>query len=432
MNSEFSFSNGLYENEKEQTERMKMDIFDKCYTDGGYFGQFRVQNDRFFTLPILEPKPGHHMVFHGKKVIQWSINNYLGLAENEELKAYAVEMAKQFGTSAPMGARMMTGNTRRHIDLENALAEFLDKEAAILFNYGYLGVLGTIASLTDKNDILLIDKLSHASMVDGVHLARAQYRVFKHNDMDHLERQLKTANEERKGGILIVTEGVFGMRGDVAELPGICELKEKYGARIYVDDAHGFGVMGETGQGTGSYFGVQDKLDIYFGTFAKAFAAIGGVSASATPVVEWIRYNARTQVFAKSLPMIYVEVLFKTLEIIKNDKQRRNRMWEVSNKLKAGLRNLGFDVGDVPSPITPVYVPAGDLKIGMGIIHNLREMGIFITGVMYPVVPKGIILFRMIPTASHTDEDIDTTVKAFQKVRDAMNLHVEHIKSEDA
>ena len=409
-----------------------MDIFDKCHTDEGYFGPFRVKNDRFFTMPILEPTPGHHMVFHGKKVIQWSINNYLGLAENEEIKTLAVGMAKKYGTSAPMGARMMTGNTQRHIELENSLADFLEKEAAILFNYGYLGVLGTIASLTDKKDTILIDKLSHASMVDGVQMARAQYRVFRHNDMDHLEQHLKASNQDRKGGILIVTEGVFGMRGDVADLPAICELKEKYGARLYVDDAHGFGVMGENGQGTGSHFGVQDKLDIYFGTFAKAFASIGGVSASTTPVVEWVRYNARTQVFAKSLPMIYVEALFKTLEIIKNDKQRRNRMWEVSNKLKAGLRNLGFDVGDVPSPITPVYVPAGDLKIGMAIIQKLREMGVFITGVMYPVVPKGIILFRMIPTASHTDEDIDTTVEAFQKVRDAMNLNVDTIKAEAA
>jgi len=409
-----------------------MDIFDKCYNEGGYFGQFRIKNDRFFTMPILEPYPGHHMVFNGKKVIQWSINNYLGLAENEQLKAYAVAMAQKFGTSAPMGARMMTGNTQRHIELENALAEYLDKEATILFNYGYLGVLGTIASLTDNKDIILIDKLSHASMVDGVLMSPAPFRVFKHNDMDHLEKHLKRANRDRKGGILIVTEGVFGMRGDVADLAGICELKQKYDARVYVDDAHGFGVMGEDGQGTGSYFGVHDKLDIYFGTFAKAFAAIGGVTASDKPVVEWIRYNARTQVFAKSLPMIYVEVLFKTLEIIKNDKQRRHRMWEVANKLKAGLRNLGFDVNDVPSPITPVYVPAGDLKIAMGIIQKLREMGIFITGVMYPVVPKGIILFRMIPTASHTDEDIHETVRAFQKVRDAMHLNLDEIKSEAA
>lgn len=409
-----------------------MDIFDKCYRDGGYFGQFRVRNDRFFTMPILEPTPGRHMVFNGKQVIQWSINNYLGLAENEEIKAFAIEMAKKYGTSAPMGARMMTGNTQRHIELENALAEYLNKEAAILFNYGYLGVLGTIASLTDNKDLILIDKLSHASMVDAVLMAPAQFRVFKHNDMDHLEKHLKRANRDRKGGILIVTEGVFGMRGDAADLPGICDLKEKYGARLYVDDAHGFGVMGENGQGTGSYFGVHNKLDIYFGTFAKAFAAIGGVTATDKAVVEWIRYNARTQVFAKSLPMIYVEVLFKTLEIIKNDTARRQKMWENSNKLKQGLRNLGLEVGDVPSPITPVYVPAGDLYIGMEIIQRMREMGIFITGVMYPVVPKGIILFRMIPTASHTDEDIHQTIEAFRKVRDEMKLNMGAVKSEAA
>ncbi len=407
-----------------------MDIFQKCYSDGGYFGPFRLKNDHFFTQPILEPTPGTRMLFDGKPVIQWSINNYLGLAENEDLKALAVEMAKKYSTSAPMGSRMMTGNTKRHIELEQALADFLEKESAILFNYGYLGVLGTIASLTDTNDLILIDKLSHASMVDGVLMSTAKFRIFKHNDMDYLEKHLKRANQNRKGGILIVTEGVFGMRGDLSDLPAICELKEKYNARLYVDDAHGFGVMGKTGQGTAAYYGVQDQLDIYFGTFAKAFAAIGGVSASKKEVVEWIRYNARTQVFAKSLPMIYVEVLFETLKKIKHDSERRQRMWDNSNKLKTGLRNLGFQVGDVPSPITPVYVPAGDLKMGMEIIQRLRAMGIFITGVMYPVVPKGIILFRMIPTASHTDEEINETIKAFKQVRDDMKLEPETTKME--
>jgi len=405
-----------------------MDIFDKCYTDGGYFGRFRVRNDHFFTLPILNPIPGRQMVFNGKKVIQWSINNYLGLAENEEIKDLAIEMVKQYGTSAPMGSRMMTGNTLRHIELEEALADYLDKEAAILFNYGYLGVLGTIASLTDNKDIILIDKLSHASMIDGVLMAPARFRVFKHNDMDHLESHLKWANRDRKGGILIVTEGVFGMSGDIADLPNICELKDRYNARLYVDDAHGFGVMADNGQGTGAYFGVHDKVDVYFGTFAKAFAAIGGVTASHRKIVDWIRYNARTQVFAKSLPMVYVEVLFKTLEIIRNDSTRRKKMWENSNKLKTGLRNLGFEVGEVPSPITPVYAPAGDANIGMEIISQLRELGIFITGVMYPVVPKGIILFRMIPTASHTDEDIEATIKAFRKVRNELKLNLDIAK----
>ncbi len=401
-----------------------MDIFEKSNTDAGYFGPFRIEEDYFFTRPILDPIPGHYTNFQGKKCIQWSINNYLGLAENEEIKQVAVEAAKKFGSSAPMGSRMMTGNTQYHKDLESQLADFLEKESAIVFNYGYLGVIGTISSIVSSEDIIIIDKLSHASMVDATFVSRGKFRIFKHNDMESLENHLKHVNKNRKGGVLVVTEGVFGMRGDLANLKDICYLKDKYNARLFVDDAHGFGVMGERGQGTAYHFGVQDKLDIYLGTFAKAFAAIGGVSASEKRVVEWIRYNARTQVFAKSLPMIYVEVLKKTLEIIRKDRDRRQRMWENSQKLKKGLIELGYNIGDVESPITPVYVKASDYENAKKIVITLRKLGIFITAVMYPVVPKGIILFRMIPTASHTEEDINETVQAFKKVRDDLKLEM--------
>ncbi|MFW6131271.1 MAG: aminotransferase class I/II-fold pyridoxal phosphate-dependent enzyme [Candidatus Aminicenantaceae bacterium] len=401
-----------------------MDIFEKSNTDAGYFGPFRIEEDYFFTRPILDPIPGHYTNFQGKKCIQWSINNYLGLAENEEIKQVAVEAAKKFGSSTPMGSRMMTGNTQYHKDLESQLADFLEKESAIVFNYGYLGVIGTISSIVSSEDIIIIDKLSHASMVDATFVSRGKFRIFKHNDMESLENHLKHVNKNRKGGVLVVTEGVFGMRGDLANLKDICYLKDKYNARLFVDDAHGFGVMGERGQGTAYHFGVQDKLDIYLGTFAKAFAAIGGVSASEKRVVEWIRYNARTQVFAKSLPMIYVEVLKKTLEIIRKDRERRQRMWENSQKLKKGLIELGYNIGDVESPITPVYVKASDYENAKKIVITLRKLGIFITAVMYPVVPKGIILFRMIPTASHTEEDINETVQAFKKVRDDLKLEM--------
>jgi len=403
-------------------EREKMDLFEKCLTNEGYFGDFRVKDDHFFTRPVLEPLPGRTMVFNGKRCIQWSINNYLGLAENEEIKAVAVEMTKKYGTSAPMGSRMMTGNTLMHKQLEKDLADFIDKESAILFNYGYLGVLGTISSLVDVNDTIVIDKLSHASMLDGTFMAPGKFRVFKHNDMNSLESHLKRINRDRKGGILIVTEGVFGMRGDLSDLPNICALKEKYDARLFIDDAHGFGVMNDNGQGTAAYFGVQDKIDVYFGTFAKAFASIGGVSASQKNVVDWVRYNSRPHVFAKSLPMAFVGAVSKTLEIIRSDNSRRERMWANANALKSGLKNLGFEIGDGASPITTVYVPVGDIQIAMQIIMRLREMGIFVTGVMYPVVPKGIILLRMIATASHIPEDISTTVEAFKKVRDDLNL----------
>jgi glycine C-acetyltransferase len=405
-----------------------MDLFDKCNTDSGYFGIFRAQDDYFFTRPILDPFPGTRTIFNGKKCIQWSINNYLGLAENKEIKELSEKIVKKYPLSAPMGSRMMTGNTKFHKELEQKLAEFTEKESAILFNYGYLGVLGTIASLVDRNDTIVIDKLSHASMLDATFLASGKFRAYRHNDMNSLESHLKRINRNRKGGVLIVTEGVFGMRGDLADLPNICQLKEKYDARLFIDDAHGFGVMSESGQGTASYFNLQDKIDIYFGTFAKAFAAIGGVSAADKKVVDWIRYNARTQVFAKSLPIVYVEVLKKTLEIVKSGAARRKKMFENAERLKSGLSDLGYNIGKGRSPITAVYVPAGDMKMGMQIITKLRELGIFITGVMYPVVPKGIILFRLIPTATHTKEDIDKTIQAFRTVRDNLKLDLDSLK----
>ncbi len=406
-----------------------MDLFDKCKTDGGYFGMLRAADDYFFVRPILDPQPGREMIYQGHKVIQWSINNYLGLAENEELRAIAVEAARTYGPGAPMGARMMTGNTEKHIALERKFASFLGKEAAVLFNYGYMGVLGTIQALCDQGDLILIDKLAHASMVDAMFLSRAKFRVWKHNDMNSLELHLKRADKDRRGGVLVVTEGVFGMTGDVAPLADICALKDKYGARLFVDDAHGFGIVGPTGHGTGELHGCHDRIDVYLGTFAKAFAAIGGVAGGPKDVMEWVRFNARTQVFAKSLPMIYVEVINRALDFVAQDHWRRERMWDVNRKLKDGLRALGYMVGEVPSPVTPVFIHYKDMKIAMAIIHSLREQGIFITGVIYPVVPKDIVLFRMIPTASHTDEDVERTIAAYKKVRDDLHLDLDAVKA---
>jgi len=404
------------------------DIFAKCDTNDGYFGMFRSMGDRYFTMPVLDPIPGTTTTFHGQKCIQWSINNYLGLAQSEEIRQVAIEAVKRYSTSAPMGSRMMTGNTQRHIDLENEFAKYLQKESAVLFNYGYLGVQGTIQALVDKNDTILIDKLSHASMLDAMFLSQGKFRVFRHNDMNSLEDHLKHLNRDRKGGILVMTEGVFGMQGDLAKLDEIVALKDKYDARLFIDDAHGFGVMGDHGRGTASHFGVHDRVDIYFGTFAKAYASIGGVTATQRNVAEWIRYNARSQVFAKSLPMVYVETLHKTLEIIRTDETRRARMWQVAKQLRNGLLELGYNVGDVPSPIVPVYVPMGDLQVGMQIVIRLRELGVFVTGVTYPVVPKGIILFRMIPTAAHSDAEVDATVNAYRQVRDELKLKLEGVK----
>ncbi len=407
---------------------MYKDIFEKCSTAEGYFGEFRAHGDRYFTLPVMESTPGTVMKFNGKDHIMWSINNYLGLAESDEVKQVAVETAKEWGASGPMGARMMSGNTVDHIQLEQQLAEFAHKESSILFNYGYLGVIGTIASLVTKDDIIVIDKLDHASIVDAAiatGIDRRNIRAFNHNDMDSLEKTLKKVNEVREKGVIVLTEGVYGMTGDVANLKEITALKDKYEARLFIDDAHGVGVMGDNGGGTGEYCGVQDKIDIYFGTFAKAFASIGGFSASSKEVVEWIRYNARTQVFAKSLPMIYVRSLKKTLELVINGQERRQRLFDVSRKLSQGLRDLGFFVGKVESPIVPVFVPLGDMRVTMDWISYLRNKGIFVTGVMYPVIPKGFMMFRIIPTANHTDEQIETTLQAFRSLREDRNLKLE-------
>ena len=405
-----------------------MDIFEKCYKDGGYLGLLRKMKDKYYSRPILSPYPGTEMEFQGIKTIMWSINNYLGLANNEELKNVAIEAAREYGHSAPMGSRMLTGNTELHEALEAKLARFEEKESAILFNYGYLGVLGTLSAIVNRSDTIVIDKLSHACMIDGTFLAGGKYRFFKHNDMDDLEKQLKAANKTRRGGVLIVTEGVFGMRGDLANLPDICDLKEKYDARVFVDDAHGCGVMGPNGRGTSEHFGVMDRVDLYFSTFAKSFAAIGGFTAGEEEVIRYIRYNARTQIFAKSLPMIYVKVADATLDMIQNRPDLRKRVWEVARKLQNGLRELGFNIGDTESPITPVYVPA-EPDVAMKIIAYLREeRGVFVSGVMYPVVPKGIILLRMIPTAAHTDEQIEKTLSAFKDMRDKFKLQLESFK----
>jgi len=322
-----------------------------------------------------------------------------------------------------MGSRMLTGNTPQHIELEERFAEFMGKEAAILFNYGYMGVLGTVSALVHEEDVVLYDRIAHACIHDAVVMCRGERRVFQHNDMEHLESRLKKTSEDREGGMLIAVEGVYGMTGDIAPLPEICALAKKYGARTFVDDAHGFGVMGPTGQGAAEHFGMADQVDLAFGTFAKAFAAIGGVVAGDKQVIDYIRYNARTNVFAKSLPMVYVTAVSKALEIMTRDSSLRDRMWEVANRLQGGLRELGFDLGGTESPVTPVYVPAGDIEVGMGMVKILREeFGIFVSGVMYPVIPKGIILFRLIPTAAHTDEDVDRTLNAFEQMGKRMGV----------
>ncbi len=401
------------------------DIFAKCRTDGGYFGALRAARDTYFVQPILDGTPGPRMKFRGKDVIVWAVNNYLGIAGRSDVQAAAEEAMRRWGPSAPMGSRMLTGNSDEHRALEKRFADFLGKQAAIVFNYGYLGVLGTVSALVGPEDVVVIDSLSHASMIDATVLASAgrRFHPFKHNDMDDLESHLKAAKAKAKGGILIITEGVFGMKGNLARLLEICRLKEQYGARLFVDDAHGFGVMGKTGQGTGEHLGAQEGIDLYFGTFAKAFAAIGGVTAGDDEVVEWVRFNARSNVFAKALPMVYVKTVEKALAIIQAEPQLRERMWGMARLLQQGLTGLGYDIGDTESPITPVYVMSGSEKDAMAMMAFLREQfGVFVSAVTFPVVPRGVVLFRMIPTAAHTEEDVEKTVTAFRQMRDQMKL----------
>jgi 8-amino-7-oxononanoate synthase len=410
----------------EETNSVATDLFAKCDTEGGYFGAYRRARDKYFTQPVLDGPIGPRMRFDGKDVIVWSINDYLGLARHPHILERARQALETDGTSAPMGSRLMTGNTDRHMALESRLARFLDREAAIVFNFGYLGVLGTINALVEEADTVLIDSLSHACIVDGALLASRgkQFRVFRHNDTNSLEDQLRIARANRRGGLLIVTEGVFGMTGDQAPLPEMCELKDRYDARLFIDDAHGFGVMGATGAGTAEHQGVQDRVDLYFGTFAKSFAAIGGVTAGEERVVDYIRYNARPNVFAKSLPMVYVEAVDAALDIIETGHERRDWVWHIARRLQQGLAELGFDLGDTSSPITPVYVPAGDEETAVRAMKLMRsDYGVFVSAVTYPVVPRGVVLFRLTATAAHTDEDVDHTLEAFCKLRDHMRLN---------
>lgn len=401
------------------------DLFAKCAGPDGYFGELRAANDMYFTRPVLPAKPEPNMQFDGRDVIMWSVNNYLGVADSPEVKQVALEAVQEYGVSAPMGSRMMTGNTEHHLALERELAAYAQKEAAFLFNYGYMGVLGTVASLVGQDDIIVMDKLAHACIVDAAFLSRGQLRVFKHNSPDHLETVLKRVNKERKGGVMVLTEGVYGMTGDLARLPEIAELTHRYDARLFIDDAHGWGVVGESGRGTADYLGVQDQIDIYFGTFAKAFASIGGFSASTKSVIDWIAYNARTQVFAKSLPMVYVKSLAKSMELVKNGDDRRRRMWQRANELKNGLRELGYSIGPGDSPICAVFMPVREERaetVGMRTVKFLRDRGVFVTGIAYPVIPLGLMMYRMIPTAAHEPEDVERTIEVFKQMRDEMKI----------
>ena len=400
-----------------------MDIFEKIKQNRGPLGQHAKEAHGYFTFPKLEGDISNKMIFRGKEVLVWSVNNYIGLSNEEEVRRVDAESAKEWGLGYPMGSRMMSGNTYYHEKLENDLSEFMMKEDTILLNFGYQGMLSSIDALVDRNDVIVYDSECHACIIDGVRLHQGKRFVFPHNNIDNFEKQLERAHKITKqtgGGILVITEGVFGMSGDLGKIDKISELKSKYQFRLFVDDAHGFGTMGETGAGVGEHLNCHEEIDVYFGTFAKSMASIGGFISSTENVVEYLRYNMRSQIFAKSLPMPLVIGAIKRLKLLRNKPELKDRLWKIANNLQGGLKEAGFDLGNTESAVTPVYL-SGGVGEATNLTLDLREnFGIFCSIVTYPVVPKGVILLRLIPTAVHTLEDVKYTIESFTAIKDKL------------
>ena len=373
----------------------------------------------YYAFPKLEGEIGPRMKFRGKMMLNWSLNNYLGLANHPEVRATDAEAAAQWGLASPMGARMMSGNSDLHEQLEADLAAFVGKEDAQLLNYGYQGIVSIIDALVDRHDVIVYDGEAHACIIDGVRLHMGKRFVYVHNDVESLEKQLGRATrlvEETGGAILVITEGVFGMSGNMGKLKEIVALKEKYAFRLLVDDAHGFGTMGKTGAGAGEAQGVQDGIDLYFSTFAKSMASIGAFVASDRQVIDYLRYNTRSQIFAKSLPMPLVVGALKRLELLKTRPELKNKLWEIVHALQSGLRERDFNIGTTQTPVTPVVL-SGGIEEAAQLIMDLREnLHIFCSVVIYPVVPRNIIMLRLIPTAAHALDDVRETLEAFDKI----------------
>ncbi|MGC1392508.1 MAG: aminotransferase class I/II-fold pyridoxal phosphate-dependent enzyme [Bacteroidales bacterium] len=397
-----------------------MDIFEKIKKNRGSIGEYQEFGHGYFAFPKLEGEIAARMKFRGKEVLTWSLNNYLGLANQPEIRKADAEAAENYGLAYPMGARMMSGHSSNHEKFEEMAARFVHKEDAYLLNFGYQGMVSIIDALVDRHDVIVYDSESHACIMDGLRLHMGKRFVFPHNDMESCEKQLQRAQkltEETGGGILVITEGVFGMAGDLGKLDKITDLKKKYQFRFLVDDAHGFGTMGATGSGTGEHFGVQDQVDIYFATFAKSMAGIGGFVASTKDVVNYLRYNLRSQIYAKSLPMAMTLGAIKRLEFIQAHPEQKEKLWIIVRALQKGLREAGMNLGNTESPVTPVFMKSG-VPQATQMIYDLREnFGIFCSVVIYPVVPRDVVMLRLIPTAAHTLEDVEYTVNSFRKIK---------------
>ena len=409
------------------------DIFERLLKDYGPIGMYRERAHGYFAFPKLEGEIGNHMKFRGKDVIVWSLNNYLGLANHPEVRKADADAAAKFGLAAPMGARMMSGNSNYHEQLEKELAQFVMKEDAALLNYGYQGMVSIIDAICSRHDVIVYDAESHACIIDVVRLHPGQRYVYKHNDVTDLEKQLQRAStlvkRQKAGGILVITEGVFGMAGDQGKLKEIADLKQKFQFRLLVDDAHGFGTLGKTGAGAGEEQGIQDKIDLYFSTFAKSMASIGAFVAGDRNIIDYIRYNIRSQIFAKSLPMPLVLGNLKRLELLRNHPELKEKLWSNALKLQEGLRLKGFDIGKTDSVVTPVYLK-GDVPEASAMVTDLREnYGIFCSIVVYPVIPKGHIIYRLIPTAAHNLDDIQKTLEAFEATKKKLDAGVYKVEA---
>jgi glycine C-acetyltransferase len=399
------------------------DLFERIHENKGPLGKWASQAEGYFVFPKLEGPISNRMKFKGKEVITWSVNDYLGLANLPEIRKVDAEAAAEYGSAYPMGARMMSGHTSLHEQLENELAEFVDKEAAYLLNFGYQGILSTIDTLVSKDDVIVYDVDAHACIIDGVRLHLGKRFTYKHNDVESLEKNLQRATkvaEQTGGGILVISEGVFGMRGEQGKLKEIVALKKKYNFRFLVDDAHGFGTLGANGKGAGNEQGVQDEIDVYFATFAKSMASTGAFVAAEKEIIDYLKYNMRSQMFAKSLQMQLVKGALKRLDLLRTRPEIKAKLWENVNALQNGLKEKGFDIGTTQSCVTPVYLK-GSIPEAMALVKDLREnYGIFCSIVVYPVIPKGLILLRLIPTATHTLEDVDITLNAFDRIREKL------------
>src|SRR6056300_1411330 len=399
------------------------DLFDRIHENKGPLGKWASQAEGYFVIPTLEGPISNRMKFKGKEVITWSVNDYLGLANLPEIRKVDAEAAAEYGSAYPMGARMMSGHTSLHEQLENELASFVDKEAAYLLNFGYQGILSTVDTLVSKDDVIVYDVDAHACIVDGVRLHIGKRFTYQHNNVESLEKNLKRATkvaEQTGGGILVISEGVFGMRGEQGKLKEIAALKKQYNFRFLVDDAHGFGTLGENGKGAGNEQGIQDQIDVYFATFAKSMASTGAFVAADKEIIDYLKYNMRLQMFAKSLQSQLVKGALKRLEMLRTRPELKAKLWENVNALQNGLKEKGFDIGTTQSCVTPVYLK-GIIPEAMALVKDLREnYGIFCSIVVYPVIPKGLILLRLIPTASHTLADVSETLDAFSAIREKL------------